>query len=103
MRYCQIRLQLSLQTSTILKVEPHRWVAIITSSAYMSKKILVVDDNPQLRSLLQSYLSQEIFNVSTARDGQEALFMARREKPDLIILDLMMPGMSGYEFLRTYN
>jgi len=69
----------------------------------MSKKILVVDDNPQLRSLLQSYLTQEIFTVATARDGQEALFMARREKPDLIILDLMMPGMSGYEFLRTYN
>ena len=69
----------------------------------MPKKILVVDDNPQLRSLLQSYLSQEVFIVVTARDGQEALFIARREKPDLIILDLMMPGMSGYEFLRMYN
>jgi two-component system alkaline phosphatase synthesis response regulator PhoP len=69
----------------------------------MPKRILVVDDNPQLRSLLQSYLTQEVFNVATARDGQVALFIARREKPDLIILDLMMPGMSGYEFLRTYN
>ncbi len=63
----------------------------------------MVDDNAQLRSLLQSYLAQEVFDVVTARDGQEALFVARREKPDLIILDLMMPDMGGYEFLRTYH
>jgi two-component system alkaline phosphatase synthesis response regulator PhoP len=69
----------------------------------MSKKILAVDDNPQLRTLIKSYLTQEGFEVCTAGDGQEALFIARREKPDLIILDLMMPQMDGYEFLRAYN
>ena len=69
----------------------------------MPKKILVVDDNLQLRTLLVSYLTQEAFDVATAGDGQEALYVARREKPDLIILDLMMPQMGGYEFMRVYS
>jgi DNA-binding response OmpR family regulator len=69
----------------------------------MAKKILVVDDSPQLRTLLESYLTQESFEVVEAGDGQEALYVARREKPDLIILDLMMPEMGGYEFLRVYS
>jgi DNA-binding response OmpR family regulator len=41
--------------------------------------------------------------VVTANNGQEALFIARQEKPDLIILDLMMPEMGGYEFIKAYN
>lgn len=69
----------------------------------MAKKILVVDDKPELRNLLKSYLTQEGFEVMTANDGQEALFVARHEKPNLIILDLMMPEMGGYEFMRAYN
>ena len=67
------------------------------------KKILVVDDKKELRDLLDQYLTQEGFEILTARDGQQALFIARQEKPDLIILDLMMPEMGGYEFLRVYN
>jgi DNA-binding response OmpR family regulator len=69
----------------------------------MAKKILVVDDKLELRTLLKSYLTQEGFDVVTANDGQEALFVARHEKPNLIILDLMMPEMGGYEFMRAYN
>jgi two-component system alkaline phosphatase synthesis response regulator PhoP len=69
----------------------------------MSRKILVVDDKKELRTLLKQYLSQEGFEVVLAGDGREALFVARQEKPDLIILDLMMPEMGGYEFLRTFN
>jgi DNA-binding response OmpR family regulator len=69
----------------------------------MSKKILVVDDAPQLRKLVKTYLEQEGYSVATASDGQEALFVARHEKPDLIILDLMMPEMGGYEFMRSYS
>lgn len=69
----------------------------------MAKKILVVDDKLELRTLLKSYLTQEGFDVVTANDGQEALFVARHEKPNLIILDLMMPEMGGYEFMRSYN
>jgi DNA-binding response OmpR family regulator len=69
----------------------------------MPKKILVVDDKLELRTLLKSYLAQEGFDVITAGDGQEALFVARREKPDLILLDLMMPEMGGYDFMRSYR
>ncbi len=69
----------------------------------MSKTILIVDDEKRLRDMLQAYLTQEGFRVAAAADGQEALFVARREKPDLIILDLMMPKMDGYEFLRAHS
>ncbi len=69
----------------------------------MAKKILVVDDKLELRTLLKSYLAQEGFDVVTAKDGQEALHVARHERPNLIILDLMMPEMGGYEFMRSYN
>jgi DNA-binding response OmpR family regulator len=74
-----------------------------TNEVRMAKTILVVDDEKRLRDMLQAYLSQEGFRVVTAGDGQEALFVARYEKPALIILDLMMPEMGGYEFLRAYG
>ena len=69
----------------------------------MSKKILVIDDKKELRTMLKQYLAQEGFEVVAASDGREALFIARQEKPDLILLDLMMPEMGGYEFLRLYG
>ncbi|MEZ4662363.1 MAG: response regulator transcription factor [Caldilineaceae bacterium] len=69
----------------------------------MAKTILVVDDTKSLRTLVSSYLTQEGFRVVTATNGQEALYVAREEKPDLIILDLMMPEMGGYEFMRAYS
>ena len=69
----------------------------------MAKKLLVVDDNAQLRKLLVSFLTKQSFEVVTAGDGEEALYAARREKPDLIILDLMMPKMDGYDFIRIYS
>jgi two-component system, OmpR family, alkaline phosphatase synthesis response regulator PhoP len=65
--------------------------------------ILVVDDTPNLRTLLSSYLTQEGYRVVTAVDGRDALFLARQEKPDLIILDLMMPEMGGYDFIRHHR
>ena len=69
----------------------------------MAKKILVVDDKAEMRTLLKSYFTQEGFEVVVACDGREALFAARQEKPDLIILDLMMPEMGGYEFMRLHS
>lgn len=69
----------------------------------MAKKILVIDDKKELRTLLKQYLAQEGFEVVTAADGQQGLYIARAEKPDLILLDLMMPEMGGYEFLRVYS
>lgn len=69
----------------------------------MAKKILVVDDKPELRQLLKAYMTQEGYQIVEAGDGQQALYVARHEKPDLIILDLMMPEMSGYEFIKAYQ
>ena len=69
----------------------------------MSKRIMVVDDEPRLISVVEAYLKQEGFEVATASNGQEALFAARKTKPDLIILDVMMPEMDGYEFMRHHR
>jgi len=69
----------------------------------MSKTVMVVDDEKRLVSLVESYLIQEGYRVVTANNGVEALPIARREKPDLIILDIMMPEMDGYGFMREHR
>ncbi len=69
----------------------------------MAKTLLVVDDKPALRQMLRDYFTQEGYRVLTASDGRQALDLARRERPDLIILDIMMPEMDGYAFLRAYT
>ncbi|MDP3185397.1 MAG: response regulator transcription factor [Anaerolineales bacterium] len=69
----------------------------------MTKTVLVVDDEMRLVSLVETYLTQSGFRVVTAFNGLEALSVARRENPDLIILDIMMPEMDGYEFMRKYR
>ena len=63
-------------------------------------KILVIDDSRNLRQMVSSYLEQEGWRVVTAANCREGLRLAEQESPDLIILDLMMPEMGGYEFLR---
>jgi DNA-binding response OmpR family regulator len=69
--------------------------------AAMNKTILVVDDEERLTSLLEAYLQQEGFRVITAGNGLEALEVVRRDPPNLIVLDIMMPEMDGVEFLRV--
>jgi DNA-binding response OmpR family regulator len=69
----------------------------------MTATILVVDDNASVRALLRDYLKEQGFRVRTASDGQEALFSAREIKPDLILLDIMMPELDGYDFIRAYR
>ena len=69
----------------------------------MPKTILVVDDKANVRTLVRDYLTEQGFHVSTADNGQNALYAARQEKPDLILLDIMMPEMDGYEFIRAYR
>ena len=64
---------------------------------------MVVDDEKRLVSLVESYLTQEGYRVVSAYNGKEALYVARREKPDLIVLDVMMPEMDGYEFMRRHR
>ena len=67
------------------------------------KTILVVDDNPSVRTLVREYLTEQGFRVVTADNGQNALYTARSEKPDLILLDVMMPEMDGYQFISAYR
>ncbi|MFN2110593.1 MAG: response regulator transcription factor [Anaerolineae bacterium] len=66
----------------------------------MAQKILVVDDELQIVRVARSYLEKGGFRVLTASNGKEALFVARHEKPDLVVLDLQMPEMDGLEFTR---
>lgn len=65
--------------------------------------ILVVEDLGSMRMLLSEYLVEQGFDVATASNGHEAIYIARHEPPDLILLDLMMPHMNGYEFLRQFR
>lgn len=67
----------------------------------MSKKILVVDDELKIVKLVRAYLEKAGFTVVTARDGQEALAVFRYERPHLVVLDLMLPGMDGLDVCRA--
>ena len=63
-------------------------------------KVLVVDDEQHLRDLIQNYLTREGFEVRHAADGLTALDLARQHKPDVIVLDLMLPQLAGLEVCR---
>lgn len=64
-------------------------------------KILIVDDMPENIELVEDYLSVEPYDVITARSGREALLKVKEEKPDLVLLDVMIPDMTGFEICKT--
>jgi two-component system cell cycle response regulator DivK len=66
----------------------------------MSKKILIVEDNPQNMRLVEMALSAESYFLLEATNGEEALEIAKQERPDLIIMDVQLPKMSGLEVTR---
>ncbi len=66
----------------------------------MQAKALVVDDEPRIRNLLKRFLRSRGFKVVTARRGTEALTLFQTERPDVVLLDIIMPGMGGIEVLR---
>ncbi|MBK6343855.1 MAG: response regulator transcription factor [Flavobacteriales bacterium] len=66
-------------------------------SGAMNPKVLLVDDEPDIIELLKYNLEREGFTVSSAQNGRDAIKMAKAERPDLIVLDIMMPGMDGVE------
>jgi two-component system alkaline phosphatase synthesis response regulator PhoP len=67
----------------------------------MPKKILVIDDEPKIVEICSDYLHAAGYDIITAGDGLQGLAMARAQKPDLIILDLMLPGMDGLDLTRS--
>jgi two-component system OmpR family response regulator len=67
----------------------------------MRKRILIIEDNPYTSDMVRNYLSRNNYEVFTASDGQEGLSLAREENPDLILLDLMLPGIDGTIVCRT--
>jgi DNA-binding response OmpR family regulator len=66
----------------------------------MSKSILVIDDEPQIADICRDYLTAAGFAVLVAQDGVKGLALARKERPDLVVLDLMLPGMDGLDVCR---
>jgi two-component system, OmpR family, alkaline phosphatase synthesis response regulator PhoP len=66
----------------------------------MAQRILVADDDPQILRLVKSYLEREAYSVITAEDGETALHLMRAERPDLAVLDVMMPRRDGLSLLR---
>jgi CheY-like chemotaxis protein len=63
--------------------------------------ILVVDDDPEIVSMLSTRLTARGYKVSSAGDGHRAIELAKRERPDIVLLDVMMPGKSGWEVARA--
>ena len=66
----------------------------------MAARILIADDDAQIVRLVRSYLEQAGYGVLTAADGDQALHIIRRDRPDLVVLDVMMPGRDGFELTR---
>jgi DNA-binding response OmpR family regulator len=67
------------------------------------KRILIVDDEPELVETLRVRLGQENYECLTAHDGNSGFELARTEKPDLVILDIMLPGMDGFKVARLFK
>ena len=65
----------------------------------MNKKVLVIEDDSLLQDMLAQQLTKDAWVVAYAKEGDKALQLARSEKPDIILLDLMLPGVSGYDIL----
>jgi DNA-binding response OmpR family regulator len=63
--------------------------------------ILVVDDDPEIVTMLNTRLTKRGYKIVTAGDGNRAIELAKRERPDLVLLDVMMPGKSGWEVARA--
>lgn len=66
----------------------------------MNEKILVVDDEPSIQKAIAEALRMEDFVVFTAADGEQAMELVKQNKPDLILLDLILPGKNGFEVLK---
>lgn len=90
----------SYETVKEMEIITKKELGISREALIKGKKILVVDDEPEISMLIQIYLEKEGYNVIKAFSGEEAVKVARQEKPDLITLDIMMEKMDGFEVLQ---
>lgn len=67
------------------------------------KTLLIAEDKTSMRQMLRDFFVEQGYRVITANDGREALIAAKQEKPDLVLLDVMMPEVDGYEFVRHFR
>ena len=67
------------------------------------KKILIIDDEPEVATLLKLRLEAQGYEVLTATDGQDGMDKIKKDKPDLVLLDVAMPKMDGYTFLQEFK
>jgi DNA-binding response OmpR family regulator len=74
-------------------------LGVISFRIIMAKKILIVEDDKFLRELISQKLLKEGYDISEAVDGEKGLKAIKNEKPDLVLLDLILPGMDGFEVL----
>ncbi len=74
-------------------------VQAVTETSGVVERVLVVDDEPDIVALVAYHLAKSGYSVSTATSGPEGLAVARRDKPSLVVLDLMLPGLSGLEVM----
>lgn len=92
-------IQISLQTTFLIKGKDYFCNRMSATSTV--KKILIADDEPDILEIIQYNLQNEGYEVQTAKNGNEAIDQAKRFDPDLIILDIMMPGKNGIEVCNT--
>jgi len=84
------------------ELTPHRWngqLELVNEPGTSAERVLVVDDEPDIVALVAYHLAKSGYSVSTATSGSEALAAARRDRPALVVLDLMLPGLSGLEVM----
>lgn len=78
-------------------------MALYDEVRFMKKRVLVVDDEEQMQRTLRRNLAAREYEVMVASDGEEALDQAAEREPDVVLLDLVMPGMDGLEFTRRFR
>lgn len=67
----------------------------------MNRRLLIADDEPAVRLLVRTTLERDSLQIFEAASGEEAIELARRQQPDVVLLDVMMPGLSGFEVCQT--
>ena len=98
-----VQLYRNVFVTAIRLTRPHytRQVPDVTEPSAAVERVLVVDDEPDIVALVAYHLAKKGYSVSTAATGTEGLAVARRDKPSIVVLDLMLPGLSGFELMEA--